>query len=45
MILDFVLAPANVHDLTVGAELLADQRELPVLSDNAYYCVPVAAAP
>src|SRR5918912_229258 len=28
VILDFVLAPANVHDLTVGEALLAEQRDL-----------------
>src|SRR5215210_2872669 len=44
VILDFALAPANEHDLTVGAELLADQRDLLVLGDKAYYSVPVAAA-
>jgi len=27
VILDFELAPANVYDLTVEAELLAEQRE------------------
>lgn len=44
VILDFVLAPANVHDLTVGAELLAEQRDLLVLGDKAYYSAAVAAA-
>lgn len=44
VILDFVLAPANVHDLTVGAELLAEQRDLLVLGDKAYYSAVVAAA-
>ena len=44
VIRDFELAPANVHDLTVGAELLAEQRDLLVLGDKAYYSVPVAAA-
>ena len=44
VILDFVLAPANVHDLTVGAELLAEQRDLLALGDKAYYSVPVASA-
>jgi hypothetical protein len=44
VILDFVLAPANVHDLTVGTELLAEQRDLLVLGDKAYYSAVVAAA-
>ena len=44
VILDFVLAPANVHDLTVGTELLAEQRDLLALGDKAYYSAAVAAA-
>lgn len=44
VILDFVLAPANVHDLTVGAELLAEQRDLLVLGDKAYYSTPITTA-
>jgi Transposase DDE domain len=44
VICDFVLAPANEHDLTVGAELLAEQRDLLVLGDKAYYSAAVAAA-
>ena len=44
VILDFVLAPANEHDLTVGAELLAEQHDLVVLGDKAYSSAPVAAA-
>ncbi len=44
VILDFVLAPANVHDLAVGAELLAEHRDLLVLGDKAYYSAEVAAA-
>jgi hypothetical protein len=44
VILDFALAPANEHDLTVGADLLADHRDLLVLGDKAYYSAPVAAA-
>jgi DDE family transposase len=44
VILDFVLAPANVHDLTVGADLLAEQRDLLALGDKAYYSAAVAAA-
>jgi hypothetical protein len=44
VILDFVLAPANVHDLPVGADLLAAQRDLLVLGDKAYYSAAVAAA-
>jgi hypothetical protein len=44
VIVDFALAPANEHDLTVGAALLAEQRDLLVLGDKAYYSAPVAAA-
>src|ERR671933_910614 len=44
VILDFALAPANVHDLPVGAELLAEWRDLLVVGDKAYYSAPVAAA-
>jgi hypothetical protein len=44
VILDFTLAPANEHDLTVGAELLAEQRDLLVLGDKAYFSAAVAAA-
>jgi hypothetical protein len=44
VILDFALAPANEHDLTVGADLLAEQHDLLVLGDKAYYSAPVAAA-
>jgi IS5 family transposase len=44
VIVDFTLAPANEHDLTVGAELLAEQRDLLVLGDKAYYSAAVAAA-
>ena len=43
VILDFVLAPANVHDLTVGEALLAEQRDLLALGDKAYYSAAVAA--
>jgi hypothetical protein len=43
VILDFVLAPANVHDLPVGTELLAEQRDLLALGDKAYYSAAVAA--
>ena len=44
VILDFTLAPANVHDLPVGAELLAEWHDLLVLGDKAYYSAAVAAA-
>jgi Transposase DDE domain len=44
VILDFALAPANEHDLTVGAELLAEQHDLVVLGDKAYYSTAVATA-
>jgi DDE family transposase len=44
VILDFELAPANVHDLTVGIELWAEHRDLLALGDKAYYSAPAAAA-
>jgi hypothetical protein len=43
VILDFLLAPANVNDLEAGAELLATHRDLLVLGDQAYRSAPVAA--
>jgi len=43
VILDFLLAPANVNDLEAGAELLAKHRDLLVLGDKAYISAPVAA--
>jgi Transposase DDE domain len=43
VILDFLLAPANVNDLEAGAELLAKHRDLLVLGDKAYLSAPVAA--
>jgi hypothetical protein len=42
VILDFLLAPANVNDLEAGAELLAKHRDLLVLGDKAYLSAPVA---
>jgi len=44
VILDFLLAPANVNDLEAGAELLAKHRDLLVLGDKGYISAPVAAA-
>ena len=44
VILDFLLAPANVNDLEAGAELLAGHRDLLVLGDKGYLSAPVAAA-
>jgi len=43
VILDFLLAPANVTDLEAGAELLAKHRDLLVLGDKGYLSAPVAA--
>ncbi len=43
VILDFLLAPANVNDLEAGAELLAKHRDLLVLGDKGYLSDPVAA--
>ena len=44
VILDFVLAPANLHDLPVGAALLATHTDRVALGDKAYGSGPVAAA-
>jgi hypothetical protein len=44
LIRDFTLAPANVADLAVGAELLAEHTDLVVLGDKGYISRPVAAA-
>jgi hypothetical protein len=42
VILDFLLAPANVNDLEAGAELLAKHCDLLVLGDKGYLSAPVA---
>jgi hypothetical protein len=34
VIVDFALAPANVTDVTVGAELLAEHTDLTMLGDK-----------
>lgn len=43
VILDFVLAPANVPELQVGTELLDAHPDLEVLGDKAFISAPVAA--
>ena len=43
VILDFELAPANVTDLTIGCELLAEHTDLTVLGDKGYIGAPQAA--
>jgi hypothetical protein len=43
VILDFVLAPANVIELQVGAELLEEHTDLTVLGDKAFVSRPLAA--
>lgn len=43
VILDFELAPANAHDLAVGAEVLRGQHDLQALGDKAYISAPLAA--
>ena len=43
VILDFLLAPANVNDLEAGAELLAKHHDLLVLGDKGYLSAAVAA--
>jgi hypothetical protein len=44
VILDFVLASANVPELTVGVDLLDAHTDLDVLGDKAFISAPVAAA-
>lgn len=44
VIRDFELAPANVSDVVIGAELLSAQRHLTVLGDKGYVSAPLAAA-
>ncbi len=44
VILDFVLAPATVSELTVGVEVLDAHTDLDVLGDKAFISAPVAAA-
>jgi hypothetical protein len=43
VILDFELAPANVPDLEVGVELLAEHTDLEVVGDKAYISAARAA--
>ncbi len=43
VMLDYILAPANVRDLPVGEELLSQYRDLRVLADKAYISAPAAA--
>lgn len=43
VILDFELAPANVSDLEVGGELLAEHTDLEVLGDKGYISAECAA--
>jgi hypothetical protein len=43
VILDFVLAPANVTDLVVGFEMLSEHTDLKVLGDKAYISASKAA--
>ena len=42
VIVDFILAPASVYDLTVGEELLSQHRDLEVFGDKAYIGAPLA---
>lgn len=43
VILDFVLAPASVCDLTIGEELLSTHHDLDVFGDKAYISAAFAA--
>jgi hypothetical protein len=42
VILDFALAPANVHDLKAGEEILVCHTDLEVIGDNAYVSAALA---
>jgi hypothetical protein len=42
VIVDYILAPANVYDLTMGEELLREQYDLDVVADKAYISAPLA---
>jgi hypothetical protein len=44
VIVDFELAGANASDLTIGAELLAEHRDLMVIGDKGYISAPIQAA-
>jgi IS5 family transposase len=44
VIRDFVLAPANASDVSVGAELLGAQDDLAAIGDKGYSSAPLAAA-
>jgi Transposase DDE domain len=44
LILDFILAPASVTDLSVGEELLVQHEHLEVFGDKAFISAAVAAA-
>ncbi len=44
VIRDFVLAPANASDVSVGAELLGEQEDLAAIGDKGYISAPLAAA-
>ncbi len=44
VIRDFVLAPANASDVSVGAELLGEQDDLAAIGDKGYISAPLAAA-
>ena len=43
VIVDFVLAPANVSELQIGSELLAEHTDLDAFGDKAFVSAPVAA--
>jgi hypothetical protein len=43
VIIDFLLAPANVNDLVAGLDLLDGQRDLDVVGDTAYISAAGAA--
>jgi len=43
VIIDCVLAPASVYDLTIGEELLSTHHDLDVFGDKAYISAPLAA--
>lgn len=43
VIVDFTLAPASIHDLTVAEEMLSQHTDLDVYGDKAFINAPLAA--
>jgi hypothetical protein len=43
VIIDFALAPAHAHDVTIGEEILVEHTDLTVLGDKGYISAALAA--